>query len=82
MQTYDHEITGLRDVLRERQSALDPKTVMVIQRNLAVIDSAIAESRRALAADPHSAFLSDQLDRALDTKMELLRTAALLPART
>jgi hypothetical protein len=80
--TYDQEITGLREVLRERQSALDPKTVAVIQRNLTVIDSAIAESRRALAADPHSAFLGDQLDRALDTKLELLRTAALLPTRT
>jgi len=80
--TYEQEITGLREVLRERQSALDPKTVAVIQRNLTVIDSAIAESRRALAADPHSAFLGEQLDRALDTKMELLRTAALLPTRT
>jgi hypothetical protein len=54
----------------------------VIERNLSVIDSAITESRTALRKDPNSAFLADQLDHALDTKLTLLRTVALLPART
>jgi hypothetical protein len=80
--TYDQEITQLHKIVAERQDQLDPRTVAEIQRNLAVIDSAIAESRRALRKDPKSAFLADQLDHALDNKMELLRTAALLPART
>jgi Putative zinc-finger len=80
--TYDEEITQLHKIVAERQDQLDPRTVAEIQRNLAVIDSAIAESRRALRKDPKSAFLADQLDHALDNKMELLRTAALLPART
>jgi len=80
--TYDQEITQLHKIVAERQDQLDPRTVAEIERNLAVIDSAIAESRRALRKDPKSAFLADQLDHALDNKMELLRTAALLPART
>ena len=80
--TYDQEITQLHKIVIERQDQLDPRTLAVIRRNLAVIDSAITESRKALAHDPKSAFLADQLDHALDTKLELLRTAALLPART
>jgi hypothetical protein len=80
--TYAQEIAGLHAIVEQRRSQLDPRTRAVIEHNLQVIDTAIAESRRALASDPHSAFLSDQLDQALDTKLELLRTVALLPART
>jgi hypothetical protein len=80
--TYEREIEGLRTIVRDRRTQLDPKTLVVIERNLSVIDSAIAESRAALRKDPKSAFLADQLDHALDTKLTLLRTVALLPART
>jgi hypothetical protein len=80
--TYEREIDGLRSIVRDRRSQLDPKTLAVIERNLSVIDSAITESRDALRKDPKSAFLVDQLDHALDTKLELLRTVAMLPART
>lgn len=54
----------------------------VIEHNLAIIDAAIAQSRAALAKDPASGFLNDQLNSALDQKVELLRTVALLPAHT
>jgi len=80
--TYDHEIAELRATIEARRSELDPATVAVIERNLRVIDAAIAESRAALAADPGSQFLHDQLNMALGQKVELLRTAALLPSRT
>ena len=80
--TYAEEITALHAIVEQRSAQLDPHTRAVIQHNLQVIDSAIAESRRALAQDPHSALLADQLDQALSTKMELMRTVALLPART
>ena len=80
--TYDHEIATLRGIVRERRSQLDPKTLSVLEHNIQIIDEAIAQSRAALARDPRSRFLGDQLDDALDKKLELLRTAALLPART
>lgn len=80
--TYEREIDALRTIVRDRRSQLDPKTVAVIERNLRVIDSAIVESRAALSKDTKSAFLADQLDHALETKLTLLRTVALLPART
>jgi len=79
---YDQEIARLQRVLQERRSTLDSGTVTVIERNLRIIDAAIAQSRAALEKDPASGLLNDQLNSALTQKVELLRTAALLPART
>jgi hypothetical protein len=80
--TYDREIAQLRRVVQQRRADLDSGTVAVLERNLRVIDDAIAQSRAALARDPRSRFLGQQLERTLDQKLELLRTAALLPARS
>lgn len=79
---YDKEIGKLRAIVKERRSQLDPKTIAVLEQSIAVIDSAIAQSRAALAKDPSSGFLANQLNQSLDKKVELLRTAALLPSRT
>ncbi len=79
---YDREIGKLRELMRTRRSQLDPSTVAVLEQSIAVIDSAIAQSRAALARDPASGFLATQLNHSLEKKVELLRTAALLPART
>lgn len=76
---YDHEIAELRGVVADRHSSLDSATVAVLARNLQIIDAAIAASRAALARDPRSPFLGEQLTRALGQKVDLLRTAALLP---
>ena len=79
---YDQEIVKLRQIVRQRRSELDPRTVAVLEQSIAVIDSAIAQSRAALTKDPASGFLASQLNHSLEKKVELLRTAALLPART
>ena len=79
---YDREISKLRTIVKSRRSQLDPKTVAVLEQSIAVIDSAIAQSRAALAKDPASGFLAEQLNHSLEKKVELLRTAAMLPART
>jgi hypothetical protein len=76
---YDREIAALRAAVRDRRGDLDSATVAVLVRNLTIIDRAIAQSRAALARDPHSQFLGDQLTRALGQKVDLLRTAALMP---
>ncbi|MFL5560538.1 MAG: zf-HC2 domain-containing protein [Gemmatimonadaceae bacterium] len=79
---YDQEITRLHAVIERRRGELDPKTVAAIERSLAVIDTAIAQARSALAADPASRFLHGRLNDVLDKKVELLRTTAMLPARS
>ena len=58
------------------------ETAIRIKKNLKLIDQAIAESRSALAADPASTFLAGRLNHAYGTKLELLRSAAMLPSRT
>ena len=79
---YDREISKLRSIVKTRREQLDPKTVAVLEQSIAVIDSAIAQSRAALAKDPASGFLATQLNHSLEKKVELLRTASMLPART
>lgn len=73
---YFREIVRLRQVLETRRGQLDSTTVEVLDRNMLVIDRAIEECRKALAADPASKFLNGQLNEALESKIELLRTAA------
>ena len=80
--TYEREVVALRRILTERAETLDPSTVAVLEASLKMIDQAILQSRQALAADPASGFLRSQLNKALGHKVEVLRTAAMLPART
>lgn len=82
IKVYDVQIATLDSIVRLRHNQLDPKTVKVIEKNLKLIDKAIAESRAALLKDPRSRFLNDQLTHVLDQKVGLLRTVALLPTRT
>jgi len=79
-QVYSSEITRLRAIVDQRRLQLDPVTISVIERNLKVIDDAIAQCRLALAKDPASRFLMESLNSALETKVQLLRTATMLPA--
>jgi hypothetical protein len=79
---YDREIARLRALVEQRRSQLDPATVAVIERSLMVIDTAITQSKQAIARDPASRFLIESLNQSLQAKVELMRTAAVLPSRT
>jgi hypothetical protein len=76
------EIEQLQDMLQQRRKQLDPSTVKIVEDNLALIDAAVKQARAALQRDPASGFLTERLDEALQKKVELLRTAALLPSRS
>jgi anti-sigma factor RsiW len=73
----DHAVRDLRLVLADgqRTGRLSPMTVHRIEHSLAVIDSAIAEGKRALAADPKSGYLNQHLADTMRHKMEFLREA-------
>lgn len=73
---YEQAITELETEFERRREALDPRTVVVVERNLAIIDGAIAEARKALETDPSSGFLSTHLANAMRQKVELLRRVA------
>ena len=77
--TYNREITRLRAILDQRRTSLDPSTIAVVEQSLRTIDQAIAEARAALTTDASSPYLNDQLNRALEKKVSVLRRVALLP---
>jgi hypothetical protein len=75
---YEQEISALRTIVDERFTELDSATVAELRRNLEIIDRAILDSREALERDPASRVLSTTLDRALESKLALMRRVALL----
>jgi hypothetical protein len=77
---FDQAVADLEKVLVEQREALDPRTVVVIERNLRVIDEAIRQARSALDADPANTFLNSHLADARRRKLELLRRATALSA--
>ena len=76
--TYGQAAADLRAILDEGRDRLDPKTVAVLERNLALIDSAITQTETALRNDPASAYLNAYLARNMQRKLTLLRQAATL----
>jgi hypothetical protein len=79
-ETFDREIGAMRTIIEERHKDLDPVTISVLEKNLKLIDAAIAESKAALGRDPASAFLMDRLTHAYDNKLQLLRGVASIPS--
>ena len=77
---YDAAVADLQRVLTAGRGTLDSSTVQVLERNLALIDRAIADAQRALAADPGNAYLNAHLARTMRQKLDLLRHAASLAA--
>jgi hypothetical protein len=78
-QHYQNAIAKLEEAARSNQSAIDPQTAAMLQKNLQIIDQAIAESRSALKAEPQSVPARDSLFEGLRRKVGLLQdTIALM----
>lgn len=75
---YDAAIADLQKVLTEHRAELDSSTVRIIELNLAVIDQATDQARRALAADPANPYLNGHLADQMRRKVDLLRQATAL----
>jgi CHASE3 domain sensor protein len=73
---YVETVASLRETLDSQRGVLAPSTVRTVDRALAVIDSAIAEARAALASDPANSALVDILSAHYERKVELLQRAA------
>ena len=75
---YDAAVADLERVLAEGRGRLDTTTVRVLEQNLHVIDQAIEQARRAVAADSANAYLNSHLAETMRRKLDLLRQAASL----
>jgi anti-sigma factor RsiW len=72
-------IARLEEAAQGENAVFDEQTAATLQKNLALIDQAIDESRAALRAEPQSAIARDSLFAALRRKVALLQdTIALM----
>jgi anti-sigma factor RsiW len=79
--SYDAAIAQLERTLDEGRKSLDPETVRVLEQNLAAIDRAIDQCRRALESDPSNVYLNTHLADARQRKLVLLRRATALATK-
>jgi anti-sigma factor RsiW len=75
---YDAAVADLQRALQSGRGQLDPATVNVVEQNLAIIDQAVDDARRALAQDPANSDLSGYVLETRRRKLDLLRHAAAL----
>jgi hypothetical protein len=78
--SYDAAVADLERILQDGRGRLDSTTVRVLEQNLAVIDAAMAQARRAVAADSANLYLNSHLAETMRRKLVLLRQAASLVA--
>jgi hypothetical protein len=72
---FNAAVSDLERILRDERGRLDPRTVLILERNLKAIDAAINEARMALDQDPANQFLNSHLADARRRKLDLLRHA-------
>jgi mRNA-degrading endonuclease toxin of MazEF toxin-antitoxin module len=72
---YINSANELSSVLETGQTTLSPETVAKLRKSLRIIDAAIIEARRALAADPADRSLVEMLNTSYNQKIDLLRRA-------
>ena len=70
---FEKAITKMDDLRKANMSAIDPQTSAVIEKNLGIIDQAIAENRAAVKAEPGSVAARETLFEALRQKVSLLQ---------
>ncbi len=74
---YDAAVAELEQALAEGRE-LDPRTLRVVEENLRIIDRALDDARRAVAADPGNTWLRSHLAATMKRKVDLLRSATLV----
>lgn len=72
-QHYQKAITGLERIASAEKGSLDPQTASTLEKNLAVVDQAIGESRAALKAQPSNEPAQQSLLENFKTKIALLQ---------
>jgi anti-sigma factor RsiW len=72
-QHYQNAIAGLERIANSERGSLDPQVASTLEKNLAVVDQAISESRTALKAQPSSEPAQASLLESFRAKIDLLQ---------
>jgi len=75
---YDATVAELQQLLVHERTNLDTSTVRILEQNLALVDRALAEAQRAVAADPNNPQLRSYLASTMRRKVDLLRRATVI----
>jgi len=76
---YEQAILELQKVAKANEEALDPTTSATIDKNLGILDQAIAENKAAVRTEPTSVAARETLLEAFQQKLSLLQdTIALI----
>jgi anti-sigma factor RsiW len=75
---HEEAIAELRKALAKERDRLDPATIRTLESNLAIIDLAIDQAKRALTADPANTYVKEHLADTIRRKVELLQRATML----
>jgi len=70
---FETAITHLEQIARTHGQSLDPQTAKTLEKNIAITDQAIAESRAAVRVEPTSVAARETLFDALRQKVSLLQ---------
>lgn len=75
---HEEAISELRRALASNRDKLNPATIRTLEANLAIIDLAIDQARRALAADSANTYVREHLAETMRRRVELLQRATML----
>lgn len=79
VQHYESAIGKLEQAVKSDDGSIDPQLAATLQKNLPVLDQAIAETQSALKSEPQNAVARESLFEALRKKVTLLQdTVALM----
>ena len=73
---YIATVNSLSQTIESAHVELAPETIVKLKQSIRIIDDAIIEARRALAADPSNKALIEMLSTSYDQKVDLLRRTA------
>jgi hypothetical protein len=76
------DVQELRRILDSSRKDLDPATVRSLEESIVIIDVAIRQAQRALAADPANPYVRAHLDETMRRKVQLLHRATVLASAT
>jgi hypothetical protein len=75
---HEEAISELRRALSSNRDKLNPATIRTLEANLAIIDLAIDQARRALAADSANTYVREHLAETMRRRVQLLQRATML----